>query len=62
VKLGAVLIAVTVISTVFSMVSLPAVLMLMGPGPEPFHERLFAECSRRVRRHLGERRGGRLLD
>jgi hypothetical protein len=56
-KLGSVIIAVTVLSVVCSLVSLPAFLMLMGPPPEPWHRRCmsFLRTTRgRLRRLKGE--------
>lgn len=38
-KLGSVVIAVTVLSVVCALIVLPALLMILGPSPEPWHKR-----------------------
>jgi len=40
-KLGLIVISVTCLSIVFTLIALPAILMLFGPQPVPFHRRLF---------------------
>jgi len=50
-KLGAVVIAVTLISVIAALVVLPAVLSLVGPGPTP----LYVRCARYLRVHVLDR-------
>jgi len=51
VKLGLIVIAVTVLSIVFTLFVLPAVLMLLGPPAEPCHMRFLRRLRHFVRRH-----------
>jgi hypothetical protein len=50
-KLAAVLIIVTVLSVVMALVSLPAVLLVCGPAPDPWYKR---ELRRFLRRLMGD--------
>jgi len=55
VKLGAVLLTVTFLSIVCALVALPALLMLVGPPPEPFHRRVM-RCLHRTKARLKGRK------
>jgi len=43
-KLGAVVVMVTILSLVVALISLPAVLILAGPSPDPWYCRIIREC------------------
>jgi predicted RND superfamily exporter protein len=47
-KLGAVIMAVTVLSVFYTMVSLPAVLILLGPSEDPWYKRIPRKLFRRL--------------
>lgn len=48
-KLGVVIIVVTVVSLIFSITTMPALLILIGPGPNPCYKQLFWRCVNRLR-------------
>lgn len=53
-KLGIVVMVVTGLSLAITLVALPAVLIVLGPAPEPCHKR----CAARCKRWAAQRRGG----
>eukprot|EP00929_Paragymnodinium_shiwhaense_P052509 TRINITY_DN26305_c0_g1_i1.p1 TRINITY_DN26305_c0_g1~~TRINITY_DN26305_c0_g1_i1.p1 ORF type:complete len:1264 (+),score=242.41 TRINITY_DN26305_c0_g1_i1:417-4208(+) len=52
IKLGAVVIAVTVLSIVFALVVLPAALAVCGPGPSPAYLQMYGFCIRTTKAQL----------